>query len=39
MGLEWLTEFGFWVDGKLLKGVILKQVLIIGKSVKHLAAL
>lgn len=27
------------MDGKLLKGVILKQVLIIGKSVKHLAAL
>lgn len=27
------------MDGKLLKGIILKQVLIIGKSVKHLTAL
>lgn len=27
------------MDGKLLKGVILKPVLIIGKSFKHLAAL
>lgn len=27
------------MEGKLLRGVILKQVLIIGKSVKHLAAL
>lgn len=26
------------MDGKLLKAVILKQVLIIGKSVEHLAA-
>lgn len=27
------------MEGKLLRGVILKQVLIIGKRVKHLAAL
>lgn len=37
MGRGLLAEFGFQMDGKLLKGVILKQVLIIAKSFKHLA--